>query len=85
MHSGKYVDVQGGGTKKSQAVIQYQRNARDNQRWMITVDSSNRVTFTCKKSGMCFDIQGGKAKKGAKMIQYPSNGGNNQKWVLNRK
>ena len=87
VHSGKYVDVQGGGTKKSQPVIQYtpKKTNNDNQLWEIKVDAKNRVTFVNLNSGMVFDIQGGKVTKRAQMIQYPFNGGNNQKWILNKK
>ena len=87
VHSGKYVDVQGGGTKKSQPVIQYtpKKTNNDNQLWRIEADAKNRVTFVNLKSGMVFDIQGGRVTKRAQMIQYPFNGGNNQKWILNKK
>ena len=87
VHSGKHVDVQGGGTNKRQPVIQYMPKKTDcaNQLWRITVDAYNRVTFVSLKSGMVIDIQGGKVTDRAQTIQYPCNNGNNQKWVLNRK
>ena len=55
------------------------------QRWRLTIDSSNRVTFVNVYTNKCFDVQDGKTTNSAKMIVWQSNGGLNQKWKLNQK
>lgn len=83
--SRKWLDVKGGSGDNSTPVIQWSWTGGENQRWNITVDAQNKLTFVNVKSGKCLDIQGGKAQKGKAIIQYTSNNGKNQKWVLRQR
>ena len=85
MKSRKWLDVKGGSGDNSTPVIQWSWTGGENQRWNITVDAQNKLTFVNVKSGKCLDIQGGKAQKGKAIIQYTSNNGKNQKWVLRQR
>lgn len=87
VHSGKYLDVKGGRSKRSQPVIQYSYNGGDNQLWALSVRPDNSVVFHPFSSlfTMVLDVQGGKAKNSARIIQYPPNNGKNQRWILNQK
>ncbi len=72
-------------SKSNKYVQQWSWKGTDAQKWRITVDSSNRVTFVNVATNKCFDVQGGKTKNSAKMIVWQYNGGKNQKWKLNQK
>ena len=82
LKSKKWLTVE---SKTNKYVQQMSWKGNNAQKWTLTVDSSNRVTFVNVGTNKCFDVQGGKTKNSAKMIVWESNGGKNQKWVLNQK
>ena len=82
LKSKKWLTVE---SKTNKYVQQWAWKGTKAQRWRLTVDASNRVTFVNVKTNKCFDVQHGKTKNGAKMIVYKSNNGLNQKWKLNQK
>ena len=82
VNSGKYLTVEG---KTDKYVQQWAWKGGTDQRWRLTVDSANRITFVNVYTNKCFDVQGGKTKNSAKMIVWQSNNGLNQKWKLNQK
>ena len=84
VNSGRYLTVE---SKTNKYVQQWawKKGKNTDQRWRLTIDASNRVTFVNVKTNKCFDVQGGKTKNSAKMIVWKSNNGLNQKWKLNQK
>ena len=84
VNSGKWLTVE---SKTNKYVQQWtwKKTGNNDQRWRVTVDASNRVTFVNVKTNKCFDVQGGKTVNSAKMIVWQYNGGLNQKWKLNQK
>ena len=49
---------------------------------MITVDSSNRLTFVNKRSGKALHLSGGMAENGRNIFQYAVKNTAAQKWIL---
>lgn len=89
VHSGKALDVKGGGRRGGAQIIQYTKksaNSRtiDNQLFEIKVDAKNRVTFESEATDLAMDVRGGRAVKGSNLILYRFTGNNNQKWWLKR-
>ena len=82
LKSKKWLTVE---SKTNKYVQQWAWKGTKAQRWRLTVDSSNRVTFVNVATNKCFDVQGGKTTNSAKMIVWQYNGGLNQKWKLNQK
>ena len=82
VNSGRYLTVE---SKTGKFVQQWAWKGTKAQRWRLTVDPANRVTFVNVATGKCFDVQGGKTTNRAKMIVWRSNDGLNQKWKLNQK
>lgn len=81
-YSKKVLDVAGGSKQNGANVQQYASNGTNAQKWRITVDSANRLTFLNVNSGKALDVSGGIASAGRNVHQYKSNGTLAQKWTL---
>ena len=82
-HSGKVLDVETASQKDGAAVIQYQANGGDNQRWRPEVcDHIGRHRLVAVHSGKALDVEGVSEANGARLTQWGWWGGTNQTWDL---
>lgn len=81
--SNKAVDVSGGSTNDSAAIIQWTNNASANQQWVITQISGNDYKVINVNSGKAMDVIGNSTADGAKIEQrtYLSTD-NSQVWTI---
>jgi cytochrome c peroxidase len=76
-HSGKCIDVAGGGTADGAVVQQWTCHGGNNQRFE-EVPVAGGFMLRAKHSGKCLDVAGISTAAGAKLIQWGCHGGANQ-------
>ena len=81
-HSGKVLEVDGGGTANGTNVQQGADNGAPAQRWKIEPTSDGYFKLTCQASGKVLDVAGVSTADGANVHQWEYVGGNNQQWRL---
>ena len=79
-HSGKCVDIPGGGSANGLQLQQYDCNNSGAQKWQKIINADGTYTFKNPQSNKCFDLNGGSATAGNKIHLWDCNGGGAQKW-----
>jgi hypothetical protein len=76
--SGKCVGVDKGGMENGNAMIQWECNGHESQKWQMrrTGEIVNR------NSGKCMGVLGGSTQDGAAVVQWDCNGHEDQKWSV---
>ena len=82
VHSGKALDVSGGGRDNGTPIVQWDYWGGDNQKWRITPvgDGSSRISV--KSTGKDLDVSGVSKENGAKVHEWDDVGGANQHWDI---
>ncbi|MDI2126301.1 RICIN domain-containing protein [Yinghuangia seranimata] len=73
--------VQGGSRDNGAAVILWECNGNDDQKWTYTTNSAGMTQLVNWKSGKCLDIFNWDFRAGAQLDQWDCHGGANQEWV----
>lgn len=81
VNSGKYLAVKAASKKAGAAAVQKKKSGSAAQKWKVSVDKNNRLTFTNAKSGKVLGVKG-TVKNGAKVVQQEFANSASQKWVL---
>ncbi|HUM82607.1 MAG TPA: RICIN domain-containing protein [Lachnospiraceae bacterium] len=81
IHSGKVLDVDGGGTSDGTNVQQYFWNGTDAQLWKIVKDGTG-YRILSKASGKAMDISGASVANGANVQIWVVNASAAQRWYL---
>jgi hypothetical protein len=81
-HSGKALEVEGGGTANGSNVQQWSYFAGDHQRWKLTHLGSNQYSIMTSTSGKALDVEGASTADGANVLIWSYLGGANQKWTI---
>ncbi|MGV9774287.1 RICIN domain-containing protein [Streptosporangium sp. NPDC003464] len=84
-HSGKCLDVYGGGTQDGADVIHWSCHGGANQEWRLVATDSGYYTIRAGHSGKCLDVYGSGTQDGADVIQWTCGNGANQQWELVQK
>lgn len=81
-HSGKVIDIKGGGLNSKVNVQQYQLNNSNAQKFRFVNAGSGYYYIKNVGSHLVLDVQGGVANPGTNVWQYTKNGTDAQKWRL---
>jgi endoglucanase len=81
-HSGKALDVVGGGTADGTNVDQWTYNGGNNQLWAITHLGNNEYEIVNLKSGKALDVYGWGSANGTNVDQWTWGNGTNQTWIV---
>ena len=81
-HSGKVVDIRGGGKSPKVNVQQYQLNHSEAQKFRFINAGGGYYYIQNVNSGMVLDVQGGVARAGTNVWQYNKNNTDAQKFRL---
>jgi ricin-type beta-trefoil lectin protein/glycosyl hydrolase family 16 len=81
-HSGKALDVSGGGTGNGADVIQWTYNGGNNQRWNITHLGNNQYKIIGVASAKALDVASASTADGANVDIWTYSGANHQRWIL---
>lgn len=82
-HSGKALDVNGGGTLDGTAVQQWNWNGGNSQRWTFELQSDGSYEIKANTtSGKNLDVNGGSPANGTRLQIWTDNNGNNQRFVI---
>jgi len=81
-YTGKCLEVSGGSTADTAAVVQRAYSAASNQKWTITQVSAQKYKVVNVKSGKALDVTGGRTADGTPLIQYTYKGAANQLWAF---
>ncbi|KKK00325.1 ricin-type beta-trefoil lectin domain protein [Micromonospora sp. HK10] len=76
VYGNKCLDAYGQGTAAGTAVVIWDCNGGDNQKWMLAADG----TVLGVQSRLCLDVSGQATNDGAKVQLWTCNGGANQRW-----
>ncbi|MEV4116532.1 ricin-type beta-trefoil lectin domain protein, partial [Nonomuraea sp. NPDC049695] len=77
VYGGKCLDVNGAGTADGTAVIIWDCNGQNNQKWRLNADG----TITAVGANKCLDVSGYGTANGTKVQIWTCTGGTNQKWT----
>lgn len=80
--SGLLVDIVGGSTQNSAALITAPASKAPSQLWHVAPAGYNAYTITNKSSGKVMDVLAGSRDADATIAQYEANGGVNQLWNI---
>lgn len=80
-HSGKAVDVEGGGSTPQTNVWQYEWNGTNAQLWKF-ISAGNGYYYIQNKNGLYLDAACGKSQNGTNVWGYTLNKSSAQKWKL---
>ena len=83
-HSGKVLDVAGGGTTNGSNVQQYEKNGTDAQKWIIKDNKDGTYSIISKKSGLYLDVKNGTIANGSNVQIYAGNGSNAQRFIFEK-
>ena len=81
-HSGRCMDVSGGGTGNGSNIQQWECHGGDNQSWKLIPLGGDYYRIQVKHSGRCMDVSGGGTGNGPNIQQWECHNGDNQKWKL---
>lgn len=81
-HSGKCLDVSGGGTGDGDTLIQWGCHGNDNQQLKLIDAGGGYYALQFKHSGKCVDVYGASADDGADVIQWGCHYNDNQLFQL---
>jgi aryl-phospho-beta-D-glucosidase BglC (GH1 family) len=81
-HSGKALDVNGGGTADGSNVIQWTYGGGNNQRWTLTHLGNNVYSIIGVQSGKALEVSNWGTGNGANVQIWTYGGGTNQKWTI---
>ncbi len=81
-HSGKVIDIKGGGLTPKVNVQQFQLNHSDAQKFRFVNAGNGYYYIQNIRSNKVLDVQGGVAKPGTNVWQYSKNYTDAQKWRL---
>ncbi|GAA0834441.1 RICIN domain-containing protein [Streptosporangium amethystogenes subsp. fukuiense] len=85
-HSGKCLDVQGGGMDDGANIQQWTCNDKGNQEWSLTATGGGYYTLKATHSGKCMDVLGDSLSIGAGIQQWTCLiGARNQEWGLSQR
>ena len=82
LHSGKYLDVDGGVAASGTDVQQYEATYSDAQLWQIVPNDDGTYCLFSKCGGFAFDLNFGLLQNGADIRIHEVNGSVAQKWYL---
>ena len=80
--SGKYLDVENGGTAPGTNVWQYSRNDTDSQKWYLRDAGSGYYYIVSARNGLYLDVSNANASNGANLQVWSANGNAAQKFTL---
>ena len=83
LHSGKYLEAQGGGTTNKTNVRQATSNGNYSQRWYIT-KKSGKYVFQSAVSKKVLSVKGSKDRESANLYLYTYRAKTGQKWTLKK-
>jgi endoglucanase len=81
-HSGKALDVSGGGTADGSNVIQWTYGGGNNQRWTVTHLGNNQYSIVGVQSGKALEVSNWGGSNGSNVQIWTYGGGTNQKWTV---
>jgi endoglucanase len=81
-HSGKALDVNGGGTADGSNVIQWSYGGGNNQRWTVTHLGNNQYSIIGVQSGKALEVSNWGSSNGSNVQIWTYGGGTNQKWTV---
>jgi hypothetical protein len=81
-HSGKALDVSGGGTADGSNVIQWTYGGGTNQRWTVTHLGNNQYSIIGVQSGKALEVSNWGTANGSNVQIWTNGGGTNQKWTI---
>ena len=81
-HSGKVMDVRGGGKTKGTKIIQYKATGKDNQLWEFEYAGNGMYYIKSKSNGLYLDVNNSKAVNGAQLQVWTENKSKAQKYKL---
>ena len=85
LNSGKYLDVNNGGTANGTNILQWTGNSGNNQKWLVIPNADGTYSFVSKCNGKYIDMNGGGNPANGTNIQcWDGNGSAAQKWTLSR-
>lgn len=76
------LDVKGGSVLNSANVQLYTSNGKNNQVWLLELQSDGSFVIRSGKSGKVLDVSGASKKSGGNVIQYAPSGKAWQKWQM---
>lgn len=82
LHSGKALDVAGGGTTDGSNVQQFAYHGGDNERWTVTNRGNDHYSIIGVGSGKALAIAGASTADGANVEIQTYTGASNQQWTL---
>ena len=84
VHSGLYLDVNGGRTANGTNIQQWGFNGSNAQKFKLVGDGNGYYTIltACSGYNSCIDVSGKKTADGTNILQWASNGGDNQKFQI---
>jgi hypothetical protein len=81
-HSGKALDVSGGGRTDGTNVQQWTYLSGENQKWMLTHLGNNVYSIVSAQSGKALDVSGFGTGNGTNVQIWTYLAGSNQKWTV---
>ena len=81
-HSGKVLDVSGGGTADGSNVVQWTYGGGYNQRWVVTHLGNNQYSIVGVQSGKALEVSNWGSSNGSNVQIWTNQGGSNQKWTI---
>jgi lysophospholipase L1-like esterase len=81
-NSGKYMDLAGGNMADGAAIIQWNGNGGNNQRFTFTDVGDGAYRINSVASGKVIDVYGASANNASKVIQWTYGNGLNQHYIL---
>ena len=82
VNSGLVADVSGGSTTAGAAVLQWNSNGGNNQKWVVKPVGNGYVKLLNLNSGLALDTAGGSGSAGTQVVQNVDNGAYSQQWKL---